>query len=39
MGDKAGALATAQEGVRLAKEQKDAEYERLNQVVVDQAKS
>lgn len=38
MGDKAGALATAQEGVKLAKEQKDDEYQRLNQAVVDQAK-
>jgi hypothetical protein len=38
MGDKAGALATAQEGVILAKEQKDDEYQRLNQAVVDQAK-
>ncbi len=37
MGDKAGALATAQEGVKLAKEQNDSEYERLNQVVVEQA--
>jgi hypothetical protein len=39
MGDKAGALKTAQEGVELAKADKDAEYERLNQAVVDQAKS
>ena len=38
MGDKAGALVTAQEGVKLAKDQKDAEYQRLNQAVVDQAK-
>ncbi|HTD42419.1 MAG TPA: DUF2911 domain-containing protein [Mucilaginibacter sp.] len=38
MGDKAGALATAQEGVKLAKEQKDDEYERLNKAVADQAK-
>jgi hypothetical protein len=38
MGDKAGALATAQEGVKLAKAQKDDEYQRLNQAVVDQAK-
>jgi len=38
MGDKTAALATAQEGVRLAKEQKDNEYQRLNQAVVDQAK-
>jgi len=39
MGDKAGALATAQEGVKYAREQKDAEYEGLNQAVADQAKS
>lgn len=38
MGDKAAALATAQEGVKLAKEQKDKEYERLNQGVIDQAR-
>lgn len=38
MGDKAGALMTAQEGVRLAHEQNNREYEYLNQVVVDQAK-
>jgi len=38
MGDKAAALATAQEGVKLAHEQKDKEYELLNQGVVDQAK-
>ncbi len=38
-GDKAGALATATEGVKLAHEQNDAEYERLNQAVVDQAKN
>lgn len=38
MGDKAAALATAKEGVRLAKEQNDKEYERLNQGVIDQAK-
>ena len=38
-GDKAGALSSATEGVKLAHEQNDAEYERLNQAVVDQAKS
>lgn len=39
MGNKAAALSTAQEGVKLAKEQNDKEYEHLNQAVVDQAKS
>ena len=38
-GDKKSALATAEEGVRLAKEAKDGEYERLNAIVVAQAKS
>ena len=38
MGDKKGALATAQEGVKLAQEAKDGEYERLNAAVVAQAK-
>lgn len=38
MGDKAAALATAQQGVKLAHEQNDKEYERLNQGVVDQSK-
>ena len=38
MGDKAGALATAKQGVKLAHDQNDKEYERLNQAVVDQAK-
>ena len=38
MGDKAGALKTAQEGVLLAKADNDAEYQRLNQAVADQAK-
>ena len=38
MGDKAAALATAQEGVKLAHAQNDKEYEQLNQGVVDQAK-
>lgn len=39
MGDKAGALKTAQEGVELAKADNDKEYEGLNQAVADQAKS
>jgi hypothetical protein len=39
MGDKAGALKTANEGVELAKADKDAEYQSLNQAVADQAKS
>jgi tetratricopeptide (TPR) repeat protein len=38
MGDKAAALSTAKDGVKLAKEQNDKEYERLNQAVADQAK-
>jgi tetratricopeptide (TPR) repeat protein len=38
MGDKAAALATAQEGIKLAHAQNDKEYEQLNQGVVDQAK-
>src|SRR5258707_15716226 len=38
MGDKAGALKTAQEGVELAKADNDLEYQRLNQGVADQAK-
>jgi Protein of unknown function (DUF2911) len=38
MGDKAAALATAQEGVKFAHAQNDKEYEQLNQGVVDQAK-
>jgi len=38
MGDKAGALAAAQEGAKYAKEQKDSEYERLNLAVVELAK-
>lgn len=37
-GDKAGAIATAQEGVRLAKEEKNEEYVRLNESVIKQAK-
>jgi len=39
MGKKAEALATAEEGVRLSKENKNGEYERLNAAVVAQAKS
>jgi len=39
MGDKKAALATAEEGVRLAKDGKDDEYERLNAAVAVQAKS
>jgi hypothetical protein len=39
MGDKAGALKTAQEGVALAKADNDQEYQNLNQAVADQAKS
>ncbi len=38
MGDKAAALATAQQGVKLAHAQNDKEYETLNQGVIDQAK-
>ncbi len=37
-GDKAGAIATAQEGARLAKEAKNEEYVRLNEGVIAQAK-
>ncbi|WP_374948588.1 DUF2911 domain-containing protein [Mucilaginibacter sp.] len=39
MGKKAEAIATAQEGVRLAKESNDDEYVRLNEAVIRQAKS
>lgn len=39
MGDKAGAISTAQDGVKLAKDQNDKEYERLNQGVIEQAKN
>lgn len=39
MGNKAAALSTALDGVKLAKDQKDEEYEHLNQAVADQAKS
>lgn len=38
LGDKAGAIATATEGMKLAKEVNNDEYVRLNQGVVDQAK-
>lgn len=38
MGDKKAALATAQEGVKLAQDAKDGEYERLNAAVAAQAK-
>ena len=38
MGDKAGAIATATDGVKYARDQSDKEYERLNQGVIDQAK-
>ncbi|SDE53353.1 Protein of unknown function [Mucilaginibacter pineti] len=37
MGDKAGAIAAATEGIRLAKASKDDEYARLNQEALDQA--
>lgn len=37
-GDKAAALATAQEGARLAKEAKNEEYLHLNEAVIAQAK-
>jgi hypothetical protein len=36
-GDKAGAIAAATEGIRLAKASKDDEYARLNQEALDQA--
>jgi hypothetical protein len=39
MGNKAAAAATAQEGARVAKEQKNDEYVRLNEAVLAQAKS
>jgi predicted Zn-dependent protease len=38
MGDKAAAIATAQQGVKLAKESNDDEYVRLNEAVISQAK-
>jgi hypothetical protein len=37
-GDKAAAIATAQEGARLAREEKNDEYVRLNEGVIKQAK-
>jgi hypothetical protein len=39
MGDKEGAIKAAERGVQLSRDQKDAEYERLNQMVLDKAKS
>lgn len=39
MGDKTKAIATAQEGVKLAKAAKDDEYVRLNEAVIAQAKN
>ncbi|MBL4678645.1 MAG: DUF2911 domain-containing protein [Mucilaginibacter sp.] len=39
MGDKTAAIATAQQGVKLAKDSKDEEYVRLNEAVIDQAKN
>jgi hypothetical protein len=39
MGDKDKAIAAAQEGVNMAKANNDDEYVRLNQAVIDQAKS
>jgi hypothetical protein len=39
MGDKAAAIKAAQEGIDLAKATNDDEYVRLNQAVIDQAKS
>jgi len=38
MGDKQGAITAAQRGVDLARAQKDDEYMRLNQMVIDKAK-
>lgn len=38
MGNKTAAIATAQEGIKLAKESNDEEYVRLNEAVVSQAK-
>jgi hypothetical protein len=38
MGDKQGAITAAQHGIDLAKAQKDDEYVRLNQMVLDKAK-
>ena len=39
MGDKAAAIAAAQEGIKMAKASNDEEYVRLNQAVIDQAGS
>lgn len=39
MGDKAKAIATAQEGIKLAKASDDEEYVRLNEAVIAQAKN
>ena len=39
MGDKTAAIKAAQEGVALAKASNDEEYVRLNQAVIDKAKS
>jgi len=39
MGDKAAAIAAAEDGIKLAKASNDDEYVRLNQAVIDQAKS
>ncbi len=39
MGDKPAAIAAAEEGVKLAKASNDDEYVRLNQAVINQAKS
>jgi hypothetical protein len=39
MGDKAAAIAAAQEGVKMAKAANDEEYVRLNQAVIEQAGS
>ena len=39
MGDKAKAIATAEEGVKIAKASKDDEYVRLNEAVIAQAKN
>jgi hypothetical protein len=38
MGNKTAAIATAQQGVKLAKESNDDEYVRLNEAVISQAK-
>jgi hypothetical protein len=39
MGDKAAAIAAAQEGIKMAQANNDDEYVRLNQAVIDQAGS